>query len=405
MGKARILVTMHYLELGGAEISLIGLLQALDPERVDVDLFLYDHRGELMEFIPRWVNVLPPVGAYTVLERPMAEALRRGHPGVVWGRLKARLRARHDEPVAARDDARIFQHIGECVTPHLPRINPGVEYDLAISFLTPHHIVRDRVRARRRVAWIHTDYSTVHIDRRMALAEWGAFDNIVSISPQVTRTFTALLPELADRVVEIENFLSPEFVSQRAREFNARAEMPGSPVLLSIGRYCEAKNYDNLPDIARRLSERIGRDFRWYIIGYGASDQYIREAIDRAAMHRNVILLGKRTNPYPYIAAADVYVQPSRYEGKSVTVREAQMLGRPVIVTDYPTARGQITDGVDGLIVPLDNAACADALADALQAPSRLAAVAAHNAAHDFGNLAAATAVYALLPPLAPRQS
>ena len=62
-------------------------------------------------------------------------------------------------------------------------------------------------------------------------------------------------------------------------------------------------------------------------------------------MEEHVLLLGKRTNPYPYIAACDIYAQPSRYEGKSVTVREAQMLCKPVAVTAYPTATSQVRDG------------------------------------------------------------
>ena len=81
-------------------------------------------------------------------------------------------------------------------------------------------------------------------------------------------------------------------------------------------------------------------------------------------MEQHVILLGKKENPYPYIKSCDIYVQPSRYEGKSITVREAQILGKPVAVTDYPTAHSQINDGVDGVIVPLDNAGCAQGLAD-----------------------------------------
>ena len=57
--KKRIFISMHYLELGGAEISLIGLLQALDYSRYDVDLFIHSHQGELMQFVPKEVNILP----------------------------------------------------------------------------------------------------------------------------------------------------------------------------------------------------------------------------------------------------------------------------------------------------------------------------------------------------------
>ncbi len=59
MSRKRIIITMHYLELGGAEMALIGLLNALDPEKVDVDLFIYRHQGPLMKYIPDWVNLLP----------------------------------------------------------------------------------------------------------------------------------------------------------------------------------------------------------------------------------------------------------------------------------------------------------------------------------------------------------
>ena len=67
--KPRIIILMHYMELGGAEISLIGLLGALDPAKVDVDLFVYSHQGPLMKFIPGWVNLLPEIKAYSMLER------------------------------------------------------------------------------------------------------------------------------------------------------------------------------------------------------------------------------------------------------------------------------------------------------------------------------------------------
>ena len=65
------------------------------------------------------------------------------------------------------------------------------------------------------------------------------------------------------------------------------------------------------------------------------------------------ILLGKKVNPYPYIKKCDIYCQPSRYEGKAVTVGEAQILAKPVVITNYPTAKSQVKDGFDGYITEL----------------------------------------------------
>lgn len=362
MPKPRIIILMHYMELGGAEMALVGLLHALDPTKVDVDLFVYSHRGPLMKFIPGWVNLLPQVSAYSCIEEPMGEALRHGHIGVVASRLRARWecsRFRKKHP-AVGDDGAIMQYIGDYVTPMLPRINPDVEYDLCISFLTPHNIGRDKVRAKKRLAWIHTDYSTVDIDAERELPVWGAYDKIASISPEVANAFVSRFPSLKSKVIEIENILPKDYILSRAEEFDVSKVMN----LLSIGRFCTAKNYDNVPDIVRRMLGHGIKDLKWYIIGYGGDEALIRSKIAEASLEEHVILLGKKDNPYPYIKACDIYVQPSRYEGKSVTVREAQILCKPVAVTNYPTAASQINDGVDGVIVPLDNEGCARGLAE-----------------------------------------
>ena len=188
----------------------------------------------------------------------------------------------------------------------------------------------------------------------------------------------------------IENILSPEFVRKRSELMEGsevRKEMPKNTNIvnvLSVGRFCEAKNYDNVPFICRRLLQ-MGINVYWYIIGYG-DDSLIKKNINVCGMQEHVILLGKRTNPYPYIKACDVYVQPSRYEGKSVTVREAQMLCKPVVVTNYPTASSQIQDGVDGVIVPLDNEGCARGLADFIRNKVLQDRISDYLRSHDYGN-------------------
>jgi glycosyltransferase involved in cell wall biosynthesis len=386
---------MHYLELGGAEMSLIGLLNALDPAKVDVDLFIYCHRGPLMKFIPKWVNLLPENTAYAVIESPIAVALKRGHLGVVAGRLMAKLKCqqfRRHYP-AKGDDAAILQYVADYVAPCLPRINPNVEYDLCISYLTPHNIGRDKVRAKKRLAWIHTDYSTVDIDVVRELPVWGAYDHIASISHDVTSSFLNAFPSLSDRIIEIENILSADFVHSRAER---SVELPGTVRLLSIGRFCTAKNYDNVPDICRRLRLQ-GVDAKWYIIGFGGSEELIRQRIAEAGMEEHVILLGKKDNPYPYIKACDIYVQPSRYEGKSITVREAQILCKPVVVTNYPTASSQIKNGVDGVIVPLDNEGCARGLADFIADTALQQRIVDYLRIHDYANTSEVEKIYSLL--------
>ena len=399
--KPRIFIAMHYMEIGGAETALVGLLNALDPARVDVDLFLYDHRGEMMQFIPEWVNLLPQIPKYSVLERPIVELVKRGF----WGIAAARMWAKRISKVAYKRSGSKLENNGgldkmsKCTTPLLPRINQSVTYDLAISFLTPHRIVAEKVKAKKKIAWIHTDYTRVWVDAEDELKVWQKYDYVASISGDVTNTFLQVFPSLAPKIVEIENILSPTFVRKRAelQDVDKEIRHEGTITLLSVGRFSDAKNYDNVPDICKRLINETKLNIKWYIIGYGGDEALIRQKIKEAGMEEHVILLGKRSNPYPYIKACDIYVQPSRYEGKSVTVREAQMLCKPVVVTNYPTAPSQIRSGIDGVIVPMDNEGCANGLAEVICDKPLQERIIAHLKTHDYGNESEVEKIYTLI--------
>lgn len=388
MTRKRIFISMHYLELGGAEMSLIGLLRALDYSKYDVDLFIHRHQGELMRFIPERVNLLPEISAYSCIECPITEAMSKGQLGVTLGRLRAKWRARKYQPEdASKPQYAIYQYIAQEVESYLPSLEKYGEYDLAISFLQPHNYVLSKVKAKKKVCWIHTDYTRVEFDAQAELPVWTAYDHIISISPDVTKSFLQVFPSLKDRIVLIENILSSDFVRERAGEMDVSTEMPkrtGSVNVLSVGRFTDAKNYDNVPDICRQIREK-GIDLHWYIIGFG-NDVLIRQKIQEANMEDYVIILGKRTNPYPYIKACDIYAQPSRYEGKSVTVREAQILCKPVVVTEYPTAKSQIQNGVDGVIVPMTNEGCAQGMANFIKDVKLQQQIEGYLQLHDYGN-------------------
>lgn len=401
MNKPRIFIAMHYMEIGGAETALVGLLNALDPARVDVDLFLYDHRGEMMQFIPEWVNLLPQIPKYSVLERPIVELVKRGFWDIAAARLWAKCLSQkaYNRSGSKLENNGGLDKMSKCTTPLLPKINQSVTYDLAISFLTPHRIVAEKVKTKKKIAWIHTDYTRVWVDAEEELKVWQKYDYVASISSDVTNTFLQVFPSLAPKIVEIENILSPTFVRKRAEleDTDKEFRQEGAITLLSVGRFSDAKNYDNVPDICKRLIGKTKLNIKWHIIGYGGDEPLIRQKIKEAGMEDHVILLGKRSNPYPYIKACDIYVQPSRYEGKSVTVREAQMLCKPVVVTNYPTAPSQIRSGIDGVIVPMDNEGCAHGLAEVICDKSLQARIIAHLKTHDYGNESEVEKIYTLI--------
>ena len=166
--------------------------------------------------------------------------------------------------------------------------------------------------------------------------------------------------------------------------------------LLSIGRFSNAKNFDNIPAICKYIVDK-GVDIKWYIIGYGGNEQLIKDKIQEYNMSNHVFILGKKENPYPYIKACDIYVQPSRYEGKAVTVREAQILCKPVVITSYPTSKSQVVDGVDGIIVPMDNEGCAQGIVDFIKNTKLKNELVQYLKEHDYSNSNEVEKIYELM--------
>ena len=387
------------MEIGGAERALLGLLHHLDAAEFDVDLFLNRHEGEFMPKIPDGITLLPQERHYSSLAIPATDTLRNGSLAVLIGRTYAKLKAKQYNVTHPSDkpDATGLEYSHKYTVPFMPLMSEK-EYDLAISFCAPHYFVARKVRARKKIAWIHTDYSQINIDVASEMMMWDQYDHIVSISDAVTKSFLYVFPGLASKIVKMENMLVPSMIREDANAFDASSEMPedGSVRILSIGRYCTAKNFDNVPDICSRL-RKMGLNVKWYIIGYGGDEEKIRKSISTADMDEHVILLGKKENPYPYIKNCDLYVQPSRYEGKCVTVREAQMLGKPVVITRYATSASQLEDGVDGMIVPMDNEGCAEGIADLLRTPEKMQILSETCKNRDYSNAQEAKKINLLL--------
>lgn len=395
--KKTILIFSHCMELGGVERSLLGLLDSIDYNYYGVDLCLMRHSGELMPYLNPKANLLPEIPQYASLAVPMASLIRSGQFGILCGRLQGKLAAQRFDKQHPCDKPSVtaLTYSHNYTLHSMPQVSDKT-YDLAIGFLTPHRFARERVKAKKYAAWIHTDYTALSFDRATEIAMWNKYDAICGVSEQVSKGFQTTFPELAGKVQTIENILPKELIYKQADEPQNDMPSDGSAAILSVGRFCDAKNFDNVPDICRRLVAD-GLDVKWYLIGYGGYEPLIRQKTAEAGMQDRVIILGKKNNPYPYMRTCDLYVQPSRYEGKAVTVREAQLLGKPVVITNYATSGSQLEDGVDGVIVPMDNAGCAAGIATLLRDPARMQRLSENCAKRDYTNSAEVEKIYALM--------
>lgn len=396
--KKNILILMPSMFIGGAERSLIGLLDSIDYTKYNIDLFLNRHEGEFLNLIPQKVNLLPQIDAYTNFDRPIKDVLFSKSFKYGIARLKAKNDMRKNVKLGNEQNVwSSLQFISNRLVPLLPNIDK--EYDLAINFLGIADVLGQKVKAKKKLAWIHTDYTKLVPNKKLDMDTYSKVDYIVTVSKDCENQFLSVYPMLKDKSLVIENILSEKFIRQQADEkiIDDKFDFDNDQIkLVSIGRFTDAKNFDNVPKICKYILEK-GIDVRWYIIGFGGDESLIKQKIKEFGMEKYVIILAKKENPYPYIKACDIYVQPSRYEGKAVAVREAQILNKPVVITNFKTSKSQLKDGFDGVIVPMDNEGCAEGICNLIKDKELQQKLIENTKITDYTNKQELEKIYALL--------
>ncbi|PLR68736.1 glycosyltransferase [Bacillus sp. UMB0893] len=348
----KVLFTSFDMEIGGVERSLISLLDNFNYQDNQTDLMLFRHKGDLLNLVSKNVNMLDEIPKYTSFRKSIMEVFSERYYSLGFMRIIAKLIATSKSRKMTDSGYLQMQLMWKYSLRFLPKLNK--EYDVAISYLWPHYFVAEKVKAKKKIAWIHTDYSVIETDIDSDIKMWKKFDCIVAVSEDCKKAFLSKYKEFAEKIIVIENINEPNFVR------NLAGETVNNPMLLdnrfkivTVARLSHAKGIDMAVEALKRVKEQGNNDICWYVVGYGGDEKKIKNLIKLYNLEDSFILLGKKSNPYPYIKAANLYVQPSRYEGKAVTVTEAKILGKPILITKYPTASSQILNGVEGIICDL----------------------------------------------------
>lgn len=405
MSQKRILLAVHSLPLGGVATALTNMLSAMQERRFQIDLVITNAQNIHPNNLPKGVHILSIPERYESIALSAKQLFEKGWYllaiGKWWGHIRYKLHVLLNRLLYNKREKEGISYYTfrlQYLSPFLPDINPSTVYDLAISYIAPHHIVRDRIRAKTKIAWMHTDYSILDIHLPSETKAWSGFNHIISISDEVGEAFGSTFPRLKDKLLKIENIILPEeirrkAVGERPKDFRYFKD---AIHLLTVGRADYPKNLESIAKRCRLLREQ-GLDVHWFIMAPGDVD-YVRSSIQEEKMEDYVHVLGARENPYPYITHCDWYVQPSRFEGKAVAVQEAQVLCRPIIITNYPTAASQIQDGIDGVIVPLDIEASAKKMGEVLRDDALRERLIHHLQQTDMSNAHELEKLYALLP-------
>ncbi|WP_406944829.1 glycosyltransferase [Halobacillus sp. SY10] len=349
--KKRLLFIMPSLSAGGGEKSLINLLSRMDYEKYEIDLFLFNHDGIFLELLPEKVNILPINDTLEKFSLPLFRSLStlsiHRNYSLLYNRFKYALQNRGFKNTSVKEQMN-WRHLSESI-PVLDK-----EYDVAIGFLekTSTYFCVDKVKAKKKVGWIHIDYDHLGMDPEFDNGYFASLDHIVTVSEECAAILKRRFPTHENKIEVIYNIVSPKLITKMAdMEEDVLENGPYKKInILSVGRLHHQKGFDLSIKACRRLVDK-GYPICWHIIGEGEERGRLTDLIHENNLENHFKLLGLKSNPYPYMKQADIYVQTSMFEGKSIAIDEAKILNKPIVVTDFSTARDQIENGVTGIIV------------------------------------------------------
>ncbi len=395
--KKKLLIVHMSLYNGGAERSLVNFLTALPEAAYDVDLLLFRTEGLFLPKLPAHVRLLPTPEPLRSLYYNANSVLPRagGVRGACYKAIRALGTGLAGLSSRGNDNLRRQKRWRMVYRRVLPRV-PG-EYDVALAYFHGEvsYFVMDKVTAKRKVAFVHNDYAKTGQSPAIDAPYFDKFARVASISALCVDALKKAFPAMPEKFCVVPNLTSSAVVRAMAEEFEPPEFDEGVLRVLSVGRLNPQKACEWSVEAARILRDR-GVAFCWYLIGEGGMRAQLEEMIERYHLADRVKLLGVRENPYPYMRACDVFVQNSRYEGKSMVLDEAKILCKPIVATAYPTVADQITDGVEGMVVPMSPEGVADGISRMLDANLR-ERYAHALAARDYDNTAGIGDYLALL--------
>ena len=247
----------------------------------------------------------------------------------------------------------------------------GEEFDLAVAYIegASAYYVHDHVKAKKKVGFIHIDYSKAGYTRKTDKNCYDDFDRIFTVSDEVKECFISVYPELEEKTKVFHNIIDEEKIISKSSE-KMKYKMSDKGIrLLTVGRLTYQKGYDVAVYALKELVNH-GFDVNWYILGDGPEYQTLAALAVKEGIDSRFHLLGAVDNPYPYYKAADIYVHATRFEGKSIAIQEAQVLGCAIIASDCSGNREQINDGVDGILCGFTPAGIADGIEKLITNPA-----------------------------------
>jgi len=360
----KILIVMHDMGSGGAQKSLLTWLSEMEAfqDKYDINLLLVKKEGLFLSQIPAYVKFVEiPRELICMHNSILSRAFWRScNAEILIAKIKWIYRQRKNNKMALGRKHQFWWDIWRNVIPE-----SGIHYDVAVSYLNGYtnYYVIDKVHADKKVLWIHNDYSKLGQDENFDKGYYSQANQIVTISYTCAESFIKVFPDLKEKVKIIENISSSSLIWNMAKMSGRPDEYKNTQniIMLSIGRLAPQKGFDLALGAAKILKDS-GYQFKWFIMGKGPLLKELLRQRKKLELEDCVEFLGERANPYVYMHYSDVFIQTSKFEGKSIVLDEAKILCKPIVVTNYTTVNDSIKNNEQGLIVDIDSVKIADGI-------------------------------------------
>ncbi|MDD2647240.1 MAG: glycosyltransferase [Eubacteriales bacterium] len=354
----KLLFVINTMGRAGAETALIELLRRLEiTGRYEISLYAILPYGELFARVPKGVkilnrrfscrSVLSFSGRAAIAGNVVKSFFYRFTGFKMLGDMRKNMKLQKKSG-RMQYDKLLWRLLAKGRKPL------GGEYDLAVAYLegAATYFVADMVQAKAKASFIHIDYKRAGYLPEMDAGCYERIDRIFTVSNEVANQFLSVYPQYRDKVFLFRNLLNREGILEKAEKVEGFTDGFEGKRLVTVGRLHYQKAYD-IAIQALRIIKDNGVNARWYILGDGPERAALEKQIDDSGLRGSFVLMGAVDNPYQYVKAADVYVHATRFEGKSIAIEEAQILGKAIVASNCTGNTEQIVDGVDGILLEL----------------------------------------------------
>ena len=347
----KVLFMLSSMNIGGVEKSLLSLLSAMPQDKYDITLLLLEKKGGFMKLVPDWVKVEEASWfeqVKPIIMQPPQQTIKDYIKRKEFFKVPTFIYSYILSEKLFKNRYIFYKNVFKTVPDH------DEDYDIAISYQGPTDIIdyyiANKVNAKQKVSWVHFDVSKHMINEKLYERLYRKFDKLFVVSKEAREKLVQKIPSVEEKATVLLNIISGSLISDMSKKDIDFDENYKGLRLITIGRLSKEKGQDLAIEVLAKL-RKDGYEVRWYCIGEGKQRIEYEQLIGDYGLENEFILMGSKSNPYPFILKSDIYVQTSRHEGYCITLAEAKSLNKPIVTTDFTGAREQIVNDYNGLIV------------------------------------------------------